>query len=483
MKMRGLFNRGCAARRSGQAIIFVLMVLVILTFVALWQFDIHKTLFVKYKSRNGGDSAALAAARWQALALNMIGEMNILQAVSISQSLTVGDNTFADARQIGDLEARIGFTGPMIGFLASQQAAKNNGMYVNDDFTQAVLDHAEEIRNEYPIRYPDPPYVNGSGGSAWEDYADMVAQVASYGIAAWPDNVRYYTDYMSAEHMLLNPSFYDAVASKNWCWFFFNAYDLLRSYSSYRDWPPLPVYSEPRPASAEYFSLNTRRVSRLSSFGTITFTNQPFDADDLVQYIGQLASPPQMLHTGVVDVAANWLFYRDETWGSWQNFVGDDFPFRGTIKTEYDYVGADAAVRTISNVDRVSPGINAADVTWSAAAKPFGALEGPVKPSTYGIVLPAFTDVRLIPVDTSTALAGGSRPNWGIHIHEHLPDYVALGPAQLRGGCWYCTQIRTWEIPEFRAEGVEWLVYNSAQCYIRPIGGGGGGGGGSRRGH
>lgn len=482
MNLRGTFNR---TKRGGQAIIFVLMVLVTLTFVALWQFDIHKTLFVKYKSRNSGDSAALAAARWQAIALNMIGELNILQAVSISQSLTVGDLTFADAAAIGDLEARIGYTGPMVGFLASQQAAKNNGMYVNEEFTQLVADHAEEIRNEYPIRYPDQPYANTTGSTAWDDYADMVQEVASLGVAAWPDTTRFYTDYMNGDHMLLNPSFYDAVGSQNWCWFYFNAYDLLRSYQSYRDWPPLPVYVEPRPASAEYFSLNTRRVSRLSSFGTITFTNQPFDADDLVQYIGQLADPAQTLHTGVVDVAAHWIFYRDEIWSSaWSDFVGDDFPFRGTIRQEYDYVGADSALRTISEVDRVSPGINAADVTWSAAAKPFGTLEGSVRPATYGIVLPAFTDVRLIPVDASTAPAGGSRPGWGIHIAQHLPNYVSLGLPGLNGGCWYCAQLRTWEIPEFRQLGIDWLAENSALCTIPPPrGGGGGGGGGSRRGH
>ena len=48
--------------RSGQTLIFILLAVIFLLFVALWQFDLHKILFVKHLSRNGGDAAALAAA-------------------------------------------------------------------------------------------------------------------------------------------------------------------------------------------------------------------------------------------------------------------------------------------------------------------------------------------------------------------------------------------------------------------------------------
>jgi len=471
-------------RRGGQAIIFVMMVLVIVTFAALWQFDLHKTLFVKYKSRNGGDSAALAAARWQALSLNIIGELNMLQAISISQSLASGDTNFVEAKAIADLGARVAYTGPMIGLLASQQAAKNNGIYVNPDYTEEVRSHAGEIRREYPIRYPDPPYHNDpEPPSAWDDYADMVEEIAAFGIAAWPENVQYYTDFADWDHMLLNPSFYDAIASRDWCWFFFNAYDLLKSYQSYHDWPPLPIYVEPRPASAEYFSLNLRRLSRLSYMGAIAFTNSAITPRQLVARIGQETG--ENLDPAIINVAANWLFYRDEVWSSWSDWVGADFPFRGTIKPEYDYAGADAAVRLYSGVDRVTPGIQGAKVSWSAAAKPFGTLEGPIKPNQYGLVMPAYTDVRMIPIDASSAPPSGTRPGWGVHIHNHLPDYIARGLAGLSPGCWYCSQLYTWEDPSFRAEGIAWLLQHSDQCYIHPIspGGGGGGHGGTKRGH
>jgi hypothetical protein len=120
--------------------LFALMVLVIGTLVVLWMFDVHKTLFVKARSRNAGDAAALAAARWQGTTLNLLGELNLLQAVSLAQSLSVGDPTFADARAIADLQARVALTGPLVGLLAAQQAAKQNGAYNQDSYTATLLD-------------------------------------------------------------------------------------------------------------------------------------------------------------------------------------------------------------------------------------------------------------------------------------------------------------------------------------------------------
>ena len=75
-------------RRRGQVLIFALVAMVILVFVALWNFDLHKIIAVKAVSQNAGDAAALAAARWQGLSLNLIGDLNILQAASLMQGDT-----------------------------------------------------------------------------------------------------------------------------------------------------------------------------------------------------------------------------------------------------------------------------------------------------------------------------------------------------------------------------------------------------------
>lgn len=481
--MKKALHQRMRGARDGQAIVFVLMVLVILAFVALWQFDLHKTLFVKFKSRNAGDGAALAGARWQGVSLNLIGELNILQAVAISQSLAAGDTNFVEAKAIGDLAARVAFTGPMVGFLSSQQAAKNNGIFVDSDYTREVADHADEVRNDYPVNYPDPPYHNDpEPPTAWEDYADMIGEVASLGIAVSPDNVHYFNDYVNYEHMLLNPSFYDAIATKDWCWFYYNAYNLIQTYQSFNDWPPLPIYNEPRPANAEYCSLGLRRISRLSSFGAVTMTNTPLTPQDLVQKISELTDPPTQLTNGIINVDANWLFYSDFRWLPWTSYIGDDFPFRTEIKPEYDVLGADNAVRLGIDVDRITPGVATATVAWSAAAKPLGLLENNTRISQYGLVLPGFTDVRMIPVDASTAPLGGTRPGWGAHIHDDLPAYVAGGPGAGNPACWYCQQLVTWELAEFRTEGLDWIRDHHGECWTPPPGGGGSGGG-SHRGH
>ena len=40
--------------RSGQTMIFMVMILVILAFVVLWNLDLHKILFVKFLCQNAG---------------------------------------------------------------------------------------------------------------------------------------------------------------------------------------------------------------------------------------------------------------------------------------------------------------------------------------------------------------------------------------------------------------------------------------------
>ena len=118
---------------------------------------------MKHLSRNGGDAAALAAARWQGQSLNLIGELNIMQAVAVAEALAAGDDDFSEAEAIAELQARVSFVGPITGLLAAQQAAKNNRIYVSEDFTDLLEDHIHEIETEYSLRYPTPPWGTSGG--------------------------------------------------------------------------------------------------------------------------------------------------------------------------------------------------------------------------------------------------------------------------------------------------------------------------------
>ncbi len=456
--------------------IFLLMIVIALVFVVLWNFDLHKILSVKLHSQNAGDAAALAAARWQGATLNLIGHLNILQAVAIMDTLLRGDGDFSETRLIADLQARLCYVGPLIGFSAAQQAAKQNGMFVNAAFTSRLSSHALSVAREYPVRFRIPPWENvPSPPTAWDDYAEMLFAIAANGVAADVENARRYVDYANRNHLLLNPSFYDAIASRDWCWFFFNALDTLQSYRSWRDWPPLPVITMPEPMNSEYFGLHLIKARTLETIPGLSRSG----ARSLLAELERLSG--RTLSQEVARVETEWFAYRPSDWGRWTDYIPRDFPFDGRVKAQYDYLGADAAVRIETRSTRLTPRSHSDDITWTAAAKPFGYLEGPTPPHRWGLVLPAYREVRLIPVDTSTAGASGSRPGWAEHIYDHLPLYVERGLNALTPGCYYCAQLRTWENHDFRREGIEWIEQFSTGC--RRPGGGGGPGGGTRRGH
>jgi len=461
--------------RRGQTLIYLLAIAVIAALVVLWNFDLHKVLTVKLRAQTAGDAAALAAARWQGITLNLIGHLNVLQAVAINDGLARGQTDFPEAELIGELAARLCYVGPMTALAAAQLAAKNNGIYNNPEFTMIVGSHGARVIHDYPNDFPVQPYTNQpSPPTAWDNYGTMLQTLAAQGIAALPENMRFYVDYRG-DHLLLNPSFYDAVASSDWCWFYHHAYSLLQSYTSWRDWDPLPLIREPQPVNSEFFGLGLMRIARLDSLPMLGGGS----TRALLALLEGFAGRP--LTDAVARVSAQWYAYEPAQWRPWTTLIPDGFPFRGTVKPEYDYVGADAAVRIETTTDRATPGAADRWVTWSAAAKPFGHLEGPERPNRYGLVLPTFREVRLIPVDTSTGPGGGTRPGWTTHIREHLPPYVAQGLDALVPGCWYCNQLRVWEMSSFRQAGLDWLVDNSHRCHVR--GGPGRGSGGTRRGH
>jgi len=387
---------------------------------------------------------------------------------------------------IDNIQARICFVGPMIALQASQQAAKNNSMYVNESFTDLLVEHASVVRNEYTqiiageMLFPEP-YPG-----CWTDYAEMLELVAEDGIAAAPDNAIFFGD-SDDEHILLNHDFYDAVAGANWCWFHNNgAETMLQDYENFFPcwWPDLPPRELAKHFNSEIYSLRL----------TVAYGTLPHVAN--TNLVADIAAE-RRLEGRITDEGAakncSWYCYSDFGWAEWDSMDtdGDDpFPATGPIRSQYDYTGADAVTRVAPTVTRLTPGPEGAEIkntlVWTSAAKPFGYLEDDKRPNRYSLVLPAFRDVALIPLDGSSAPSGGSfNVSWRIHIDEHLPKYVddsTGGPGACVADCWYCQQLVTWENPAFRSAGVEWLSVNSWKCNI-PSSGGGGAHGGDASGH
>lgn len=462
-------------RLRGQALVFILMVLVILFFVVLWNFDLNKILRMKAVTQNAGDAAALAAARWQGVSLNLIGNLNVMHAFALSE----GDAVAEEA--ITNMQARLAYVGPMIALMAAQQAAKNNGIYENPDFTTLMHEHASRVRNDYPAATGpngEPLFPEPYPG-CWQDYADMLEYVADEGVAAGPDNVHYYAD-VAGGHYLLMRAFYEAVAGRNWCWFYHNAMDLLQNYTSWRDWDPLPEIPHQQYINSEVFGLGlVRQRTSLDSYIDRETMTEIADSQNLV---GDIT-------TNAMAESSVWYCYATNVWRAWEILAEDAperFPIAGTVRPQYDYAGADAAIRIEAGIERLTPASGGSvvsnEIVWSAAAKPFGYLGDDMTPHRYGLVLPAFHTVRLIPVDASSApFGGGYNLEWRRHIEQHLPVYVDTG--QTESSCWYCRQLVQWEDYLFRQSGITWLSQYSYQCTATTGGGGSHRGGGTRRGH
>ena len=449
------------------------MALVILIFAALWMADVHRIIFVKDRSQNAGDAAALAGARWQASTLNLIGELNLMHAVA----LAAGAPGAVDV--ITNTQLRLSFTGPMTGVAAAQQGAKLNGMYVNDDFTEFVREHADDVRRQYGAVIGGTTALPEPWPGAWDEYADMLGAIADDGVAAGVDNATFYTD-PAGGHLLLEMEFYDAVAGRDWCWFYRAQPTLLEDYTDFHGWPGLPPAPTSGFTTCELLGLWLTPQAR--RFGNVLASGQ---VEVEAAGAGMALSTP--IDPDVMDAEQNWFFYSMGRWSAW-SALDDPFPVEGDVKDQYDYVGADSVMRVEAGITRFTSdgGTEAGDtILWTGAAKPFGHLEmdgRDVRPNETHLVLPAFREVRLIPVDGSTASSAGSfNLSWRRHCTEHLPRYLANGPIP-NASCRYCRNLFTWERPAFRQSGVAWLSTNSWQCTIAPSGGGGPGGG-TRRAH
>jgi len=468
--------------KSGQTLVFMTMVVVMIAFAALFYFDVHKILHVKAVSRNAGDAAALAGARWQAISLNLTGSLNLAQAQAHLVHLSSGQASSPEAELIAEAQRRLAFSGPMFAYISAQQAAKQNGIHNEQGFADDLYAHADMMRTEYGLLHPEPFTPTGFYASAWEEVADMVELAADHGVAveaAW----QYYATYANFNHLLLNPAFYDAISGRSWCWFYFNAYQELQDYEEYTDWDALPPLVSSPPVNAEVLSLLLQRVTVRDTVPEFTpGTDWASTFDQLQDLLDQIEEDDPDLWG---EFNADWAYYQPRAWRSWSSRIPESFPWDGELRPEYDYSGADAAIAVRTSTERHSDFRGADTINWTAGAKPFGALPGPEPPTAHNVVLPAFTDVRLIPVDTTLSGIGGRlRPGWIHFITNILPDYVAHGPSVLPPGNWYANQLLTWEMDAFREFGVDWLLANSARCTVRRPGGGPSRGrGGTAHGH
>lgn len=457
-------------KKHGQVILYLAFAILAVLFIALLHVDVWLAIAGKNKAQNGGDAAALAAAREQGKVLNAIGRYNL-------DHVRAGLNReYARIDTITNEQARLALLGPLDGLEAAQVAARANGLPEIEGMDDLLIQQAKAVRAYFMGRV-SPVVAELVDPRLIPQYCDRIEEIARAGIVAGPDNARFFA--FGGNHLLYNKNFYSAVAGRDWCWFFFNQMALLEGYRSWHDWGP-PSGAKLRPfRNSEIFDVGVTPV-HTSLLEHLTPEDVQFLLKD--NGYGNYAIEEIANCFTLTNRSERWYFYEPSEWGEWTLIDPDDhFPVYGHVKDVYNVFGASAVCRVEKPSKSVSVGGSDHTFTWSAAAKPFGVVHDPQRreqPVTFYdfFVLPGFTDVRLIPVD---AASGGALTtadyNWVVHIRDHVPGYLEMGLAALRN-CWYCKVLRRWETAAYRQQGLLWLKFHSGSCK-KPVGGHGGGGG------
>ena len=460
--------------RMGQAVLLLLALLFAMVAMTIWVVQIGGFSWVKLRVQDGGDAAALAAARWQAAGLNLCGELNLIQAYMLADD----QFNFGAANALHGLRQRICLTAPLLGLLAAQQVAEKNGIppiepqgetraFLLDSAQYAMFDDFGE----------EAPQVAA-------EFQEMMWIIANQPIRAYP-----LTPIIDPESgsMLANQDFYEAILGKDWCWFWFNCYSFMQQYRSRGDFGPVPqLNSEP------FFGL--RLATLTMPFDTLLSDTEAQDAGPLKDAMDHqllaldhptIPPPPPPADDGIVHPAqierklpVRWSVYDAARWDAWTPMHHGELPIEGNLYEKYDYQGASAAVSVMAPTPNLSGGISGY-TSWMAAAKPFGDLDG-YNPTLYSLALGGFKVVRLIPLDAADAGIRGFNLEWLRHLRFHVQDYARRGTTQ--EACRYCRALLQWESAAFRTQGLNWLREFGHTCK-RPRPGRAMEGGGALYGH
>ena len=190
-------------RESGQVLLTGLVMMLIILLAILLLFDVHSVIRAKYKVETANQAAALAAAEWQKESLNLLGEINLIKAcetllesedhwpaASPDPSLTPEEARAKLLREriglLTEMQVRVSFLGPLVGFAAAQQAAKQNGLtpVMNADNTLPLEDYVQLLQENW--RYLQ---VSDVRNFKWRiPYLNMVSDIGSSSIRmrVWP---------------------------------------------------------------------------------------------------------------------------------------------------------------------------------------------------------------------------------------------------------------------------------------------------------
>lgn len=424
-------------RPRGQTLILAALAMVVLLLAVLFLFDLQAIIRTKVKTQTAADAAALAGANWQVHSLNLIGELNLIKACTalVTDVPPYGDDSpeglAASGNLLTEMQARISFVGPVIGFGAAQQAAKNNGLNPVDEWggfmsrnyvLQLAIDESTgaAVGENYSdwTRYGGHP--KSLGGYSWRrPYRLMMENALAYGVTARPNA----EGAMPAVDppWLMDPDLYHAIAAKYWC--YWTLRNLLKTYSFDGKWwdvnivqdensfieesEVFPLYLtytlDPLAYALAADYLDALAVARGLTVADIYNRDNPLDTDGINSPLPYLT----------------WCIYDMQ----WQNLApgegwvegGNELFLRSPLRNEFRYGGAVAKAFCQTDSTPISTGYWVAGNLQgpalvgggvpgtvsgesSALAKPLGSLGEGEPPFLSIMILPVFTGARLIPV-------------------------------------------------------------------------------------
>ena len=442
-------------RSSGQVLIFVVVLLLILLVITFFLFDLQTVIRLRAKTQNAADAAALTGAAWQARTLNLIGELNLLKGASVLLTeISPGEvpnaqRTAEDLRSAAALlthmQARLSYVGPLLGLAAAQQAAKNNGMRVVPAYNAFFREHVAAFLDDaggnlYRELYGDDP---GGFSYAWRpSYQNLLEEVIAEGIAANPVNARILAGIPEVDgvggFLLTDPDFYSAVYGFHYCWFYQRnigpdhppievdsmVYSRIpESYFPGSEFLPLYLLfaDSATPGDAARDEMDAKGLEALpddqpglsevrwavydpsgdgygwAEIDLYHFMNQylrsPFRRE--FTYSGACARMVTRANPPVLTGRWTWKFGQPEREEE-ETRLGREL---GWSREEFgpDRSFATAARRLDEAEDRMAQLRRRHGVVSIASAKPFGSVSGQ-PPQITGMILPVFTDVRLVPV-------------------------------------------------------------------------------------
>jgi hypothetical protein len=419
--------------------------------LAFWMLDTHYAVLARLRAQDTGDPAALAAARWQAAGLNLIGELNLIHAYMLADDVA----NIEAANALNELQKRIALTTQFLSLKAAQEVAQINGA--------DPLDHAKELLEEcrHIIQFPD--LYEG----ATEDFQAMIDIILrEKDLYIFPISAT----LPDAATLLGEQDFYEAILSHDYCWFYFGAYSFLKNYRSHQDFGDVDEISTrflfDLSVDSSEIPLKTLRMTPYNEENTtltVDFMNEqmrelghPEIAPEIIDPAAEGLSPESALIVQEQIIPQSWAVYGDE-WVEWTQMRRINLPIRSDVLPEHDVLGAYSVLNIMRN-----------GYPWMSAAKPFGALGG-YPPRENDIILGGFDTVRLVPID---ALDSDIRPfeyEWFRHIYLHVREYSRNG--MTFNGCRYCKALAIWDRETFRTNAIMWLALNGHTCRKRPTGG------------